>query len=239
MEMLAVDGNGGRVTALAQKLGTSKTRIFRHLRTLMSLGYVVQDPVDESYRVSVRLARLGQAMADQFDLLTTSRPVMRRLRDSLGATVILSVLEGAHLLTAEQMDGQAMLAIGVVIGSELGLHSSAQGKIALAFGPPELLKQASRSRLKSLTSHTITNPEKLRREVLAARKQGWATAPGETMTGLNALAAPVFVGKTNVLATLAILGSVDEIPPRPTRRQISAVVAAAQEISANLDLNRR
>lgn len=236
MELLAADNTGGRVTVLAQKLGTSKTRIFRHLRTLTSLGYVIQDVGDDSYRVGVRLARLGQAMADQFDLLKASRPIMRRLRDSLGNTVVLSVLEGAHLLTAEQMDGHAMLAIGVVIGSELGLHSSAQGKIALAFGPAELLEQTLRGRLKKQTSHTITDPEKLRKEVTLVRKQGWAIGPGETMTGLNALAAPIFIGKTGMLATLAVLGSIDDITARPTRRQISEVVAAAQEITKALDL---
>jgi DNA-binding IclR family transcriptional regulator len=228
----ALGGDGARVTELAQKLGATKTRIFRHLRTLVALGYVVQDPSDESYRVGVRLARLGQALADRFDVLSASRPVMKALRDRLGNTVVLSVLEDSHLLTAEQLDGNSMLAIGVVIGSELGLHSSAQGKIALAFGPPDLLEGVAGGRLRSVTGQTITDPEKLREEVATARKQGWATAPGETMTGLNAVAAPILLGKNGAVATLAILGSVDDIPAQPTRDQISAIIAAAQEITA-------
>jgi DNA-binding IclR family transcriptional regulator len=233
MEALASSAGSTRVTELAKKLGTTKTRIFRHLRTLVALGYITQDSTDESYRVGVRLATLGRAMAETLNVLSVSRPVMRALRDDLGNTVILSILEGGRLLSAEQIDGRSMMAIGIVIGSELGLHSSAQGKIALAFGPSGLLDVVARGRLRSMTSHTVTDPEQLRKDVELARKQGWATAPGETMTGLNSLAAPVFIGE-GAIATLAILGSVDDITEKPTRKQISAVVNAAREISGKL-----
>lgn len=237
LELLAANKVGG-VTELARKLGTSKTRTFRHLRTMVTLGYVVQDPADETYRLSIRFAHLGRAMADQFELLPASRPVMRRLRDELGHTVVLSVLEAGHLLTAEQVDGHTTLAVGVLIGSELGLHSSAQGKVALAFGPPDLLEQTLNGRLKGLNNQTITNPARLRKEIATIQQQGWATAPGETMSGVNAVAAPIVVPKTGTVAALAILGSVDLIPARPARRQIAAVVAAAQEITAILNPDR-
>lgn len=234
MEALASGHGNTRVTELAKKLGTTKTRIFRHLRTLVALGYVVQDATDESYRIGVRLATLGQAMADQMDVLSASRPVMKALRDELGYTVILSVLEEGRLLSAEQIDGRSMMAIGIVIGSELGLHSSAQGKIALAFGPAGLLETVARGRLRSVTGHTVTDSDILKQQVEQARKQGWATAPGETMTGLNSLSAPVFIGQGRI-ATLAILGSIDDIAAKPTRREISAVVNAARQISAKFE----
>lgn len=233
LEALAASGGTTRITELANALGTTKTRIFRHLRTLVALGYVVQEASDESYRVGVRLATLGRAIAETIDLLSVSRPVMKALRDELGNTVILSVLEDGRLLAAEQIDGRSMMAIGIVIGSELGLHSSAQGKVALAFGPAGLLDTVVRGRLRSMTSQTVTDPDRLRREVEQVRKQGWATAPGETMTGLNSLAAPVFTSNGGI-ATLAILGSVDDIKKKPTRKQISAVVNAAREISSKL-----
>ncbi|MBS0248701.1 MAG: IclR family transcriptional regulator [Proteobacteria bacterium] len=233
LEALAASNGGTRITELAKALGTTKTRIFRHLRTLMTLGYVVQDASDESYRVGVRLATLGRAMAETLDVLSASRPIMKALRDDLGNTVILSVLEDGRLLSAEQIDGRSMMAIGIVIGSELGLHSSAQGKVALAFGPADLLDTVARGRLRIVTSQTITDPDRLRKEVEQTRKQGWATAPSETMTGLNSLAAPVFIGDGKI-ATLAILGSVDDISEKPTRKQITAVVNAAREISGKL-----
>ncbi|MFI5015835.1 MAG: IclR family transcriptional regulator [Hyphomicrobiales bacterium] len=234
LELLAFGSKPGRVTDLAKTLGTSKTRIFNHLRTLASLGYVVQDAETERYRVGMRLVELGSAAANQFDLITVSRPVMQRLRDQIGSTVVLSRIEVDKVFTIEQLDGRSMLRLGLVIGSPLGLHSSAQGKLVLAFGRSDLLDNVIAAGLVPRTKSTIVDPRRLRREIAAIRRQGWAVAPNETMTGLNALAAPVFEGGHRLIGTLAILASIDEMSAEPDAQRIAAVTAAARDISASL-----
>jgi DNA-binding IclR family transcriptional regulator len=234
LETIAFGGDAARVTDLANALGTSKTRIFRHLKTLVALGYVVQDPNTDRYRAGIRLAQLGLASANQFDLLSVSRPVMRKLRDALGHTVVLSKVEGARVYAMEQADGSSLLRIGIVIGSPLGLHSSAQGKLALAFGAADLLGATIKGGLPASASRTITSPDRLRREIARVRAQGWAVAPSETLTGLNALAVPIYEAEDRLVGTIAILGSVDEIPRRPTPRYLASMRAAAREISSSL-----
>jgi IclR family transcriptional regulator, KDG regulon repressor len=234
LEMLAFGGEAARITDLASALGTSKTRIFRHLQTLVALGYIVQDTSTDRYRAGVRLAQLGLASANQFNLLSVSRPIMRGLRDALGHTVVLSKVEGGRVYALEQVDGSSLLRIGIVIGSRLGLHSSAQGKLVLAFGSADLLEDTIEAGLSASASRTITSADRLRREIGSVRAQGWAVAPSETLTGLNALAVPIFEAGDRLVGTMAILGSVDEIPRRPTSRYIALMCAAANEISASL-----
>lgn len=234
LEVLAFGGESARVTDLARTLGTSKTRIFRHLQTLVALGYIVQDSNTDRYRSGIRLAQLGLATANQFDLLSISRPVMRKVRDTLGHTVVLSKVEGGRVYALEQVDGPSLLRIGVVIGSPLGLHSSAQGKLVLAFGATDLLDATIKGGLAATASRTITSPDRLRREITSVRAQGWAVAPSETLTGLNALAVPIFEAGNRLVGTMAILGSVDEIPRRPTPRYIASMREAARDISTNL-----
>jgi IclR family KDG regulon transcriptional repressor len=238
LELLAFGGEAARLTDLATHLGTSKTRIFRHLQTLFGLGYVIQDPETDRYRAGLRLAQLGLACANQFDLLSVSRPVMRKLRDALGQTVVLSKVEGGRVYAMEQIDGSSMLTIGIVIGSPLGLHSSAQGKLVLAFGEKGLLEATIKAGLAPNTSRTITSPERLRREIATVRAQRWAVAPSETLTGLNALAVPIFDANEQLVGTLAILGSVDELPRQPAPRQIAEMKGAARQISASLSAAR-
>src|SRR5262245_12677527 len=84
LEQLAFTGKPGRVTDLARLLGTSKNRIHRHLQTLVDMGYVVRDTDTQRYSVGIRLVQLGSAVANQYDLLSVSRPMMQRLRDQLG-----------------------------------------------------------------------------------------------------------------------------------------------------------
>lgn len=238
LEMLAFGGEAARVTDLASALGTSKTRIFRHLQTLVALGYIVQDTNTDRYGAGVRLAQLGLASANQFDLLSVSRPVMRGLRDALGHTVVLSKVEGGRVYALDQVDGSSLLRIGIVIGSPLGLHSSAQGKLVLAFGAPDLLEETIEAGLSASASRTITGPGRLRREIASVRAQGWAVAPSETLTGLNALAVPIFDAGDRLVGTMAILGSVDEIPRRPMPRYIALMRTAAREISTSLSPGR-
>ena len=50
-----------------------------------------------------------------------------------------------------------------------------------------------RSPLRQWPEATITDPDRASRtEVDKVRKRGWAVAPGEVLSGINALAAPVF-----------------------------------------------
>jgi IclR family transcriptional regulator, KDG regulon repressor len=234
LELLAFSNKSGRITDLAEELGTSKTRIFNHLRTLTNLGYIVQDPETERYRVAIRLVELGTAAANQFDLIRVSRPVMQSVREQIGSTVVLSRIDFDKVTTIEQIDGRSMLRIGLVIGSPLGLHSSAQGKLVLAFGRSDLIEREIAAGLTPRTKATIVDAKRLRREIAIIQNQGWAVAPNETMTGLNALAAPIFEGGDRLVGTLAVLASIDEMPAQPDPARVKIVTQAARQISTNL-----
>ena len=65
----ALDPFHSSVGFTVRHLGVSKVRVFRFLRTLLSLGYVLQDPETEKYRLSYKLYHLGQALAEQLLLV--------------------------------------------------------------------------------------------------------------------------------------------------------------------------
>ncbi len=232
IDALGSSGEPARLTDLASKLGTTKGRVHRHLRTLVNLKYVAQERQTEQYLVGARLVQLGSVIANRFNLLEVSRPIMRRLRDRLRHTVVPSRFLADKVFAIEQVDGASLVVFSTTIGAPLGLHNSAQGKVALAFGPTGLLEATIKVGLKARTSATITNPDRLRKQIAEVRKRGWAVAPGETLTGLNGLGAPIFGREGTLIGTLAVLASVDEISARPSKRQIAEVTAAAREISA-------
>jgi DNA-binding IclR family transcriptional regulator len=234
LETLAQGEKAWRVTDLANELGTSKTRIFRYLQTLMNLGYVSQEADTDRYRIGIRLAYLGNAAAMSFDIVSMSRPMLHRLRDSLRQAVILSKVENGKIYIVDKVDGLSTISINAVIGTPLELHCSAQGKLLLAYSEPSLLADTIAAGLPAVTPGTITDPARLAAEVERVREQGWATAPSETLTGLNVAAVPIFDHKGQVTATLGILGSVDEIDSVPAPEQLAELKAAAQEISFRL-----
>ncbi|WP_315832895.1 IclR family transcriptional regulator [Bradyrhizobium prioriisuperbiae] len=234
LEILAQEGKPMGVSAMAVALGTTKSRIWRYLQTLVQHGYIVQVQESERYQLGSRLIRLGQAVGDGIDVVTAGARAMRDLRDSLGHSTVITRAEpdGVRVLTT--VPGKSTLEIGVKAGSLLDFHCSAQGKIALAFGNEALRAAVMTMRLERRTHATIVNPGALRKEVERVRRNGWAIAPNEIVIGLNALAAPIFDASGLLVGILAIVDSVQFIPEKPTAEQINKTVSAARQVSTAL-----
>jgi DNA-binding IclR family transcriptional regulator len=234
LEAVAAEVNEVGVSELAQKLGTTKATIFRHLRTLTDRKYLVQSSVTHRYRIGVRSHMLGQSAAGRIDIISSSHTEIEDLREETGETVVLSTAGPSGIMVLTTHLGKSALEIGVRPGSTLPPHSSAQGKIALAFGDAELLKKTLSSKLVSLTPHTITDKEKLKLDVQKARELGYAVAPQETLLGVNAIAAPIMDGEGVMVGSIAIVGSIQNIEEAPRSDQIFAVQRSAQRVSWNL-----
>jgi len=234
MEFVAQCQTSVGVTELARAFGTTKSRIHRHLQTLVTAGYLIRNDESERYSISARLMALGQAVSESFELASAARQTARELRDSLGHAVAISQPEkdGNRILLL--MPSRSNIDISVKPGSILSFPSSAQGKVTLAFGDPLLLEQVTASGTERLTPYTITDPSRLAAEIDAVRRRGWAVAPNEAMVGLNALAAPIFDALGKYVGAIAMTDSVQFIGEVPTTKQILAIRDAADSISRNL-----
>lgn len=230
IEVMAEIGQPVGLSDLARRLGVSKVRVFRFLRTLLSIGYVLQDPETEKYRLSYKLYHLGQALADSTDILREARPVMVELRDATGFTVSFSQMEETGMRILDMVRTEQPVVIVTRPGALLDFHASAQGKIALAFGDARLDDAA----LRRWTSETTTDRAAVEAEIRAVRERGWADAPNQTLQGVTAVSAPVFDMKGAFVATLTIAGPTSTIGSPPEPRLIEALSAAARKISANL-----
>lgn len=234
LEFIADSQRSVGVTELAKAFETSKSRIYRHLQTLVAAGYLTQETETERYRVSGRLMALGQAVSEGHELTATARPAMRELRDRFGHSVALSVHESGAMRIIGTMPGTSSVEMGVKPGSLLSMHASAQGKVALAFGDESLMRRLMTEPLKRLTPHTLTDAVDLASDVREVRNKGWATAYNEALLGLNALAAPIFDALGRYAGSIALVDSIQFIPAEPKQDLNDAVCAAAARVSADL-----
>lgn len=222
------------ISELAREFDAPKSRIHRHIVTLLSAGYLIRDESTERYSISARLLALAQAAGDSFELAAAARRVARDLRDDLGHAVAVGQVESEGVRILLMMPTKSNIEIAVKSGSLLAYHSSAQGKVALAFGDPTLLDETLSRPMERTTPYTITSEKRLREEVAAVRRQGWAVAPNEAMVGLNALAAPVFDALGGFVGTIAMTDSIQFITETPTPLQIEKLQEAASKVSGNL-----
>jgi DNA-binding IclR family transcriptional regulator len=221
LEALAGSDEPLGVSELSRAVGITKTRAYRHLRTLVAGGYVTQDPRTEKYQAGVELFLLGQKVAGQHSFLSAGRKVMRSLRDRVGHTVTLSRIEKNAVVVLDMVRSSSSFEIGTKPGARFPLDRSAQGKVALAFGGSHF-------------SDRPKDPPKLRREVRLVRERGWAVAPEEILRGVNALAAPIFFADGSLAGTIALVDSIEVLPSEPSKQQITALQEAARKASSEL-----
>lgn len=227
------------VTAIAEALGTTKSRIHRHLQTLVRQGYARQEAISERYHIGPALINIGISISENYDLVGMARGALRDLREALGHSAVVSRIESDGVRVLLTLSGKSPIEIGVKPGSLLSLHATGQGKVALAFGAPEVREHILDSDLEAFTPHTITTSRALAAELARVKKQGWATAPNETLIGMNALAAPVFDGRGVLAGTISIVDSIQYIPAVPTPEQIKHTLIAAAKVSASLGYKPR
>lgn len=222
------------VSEIAKALDTAKPQIFRHLRTLLDQGYVAQNSENEKYYLTVKLFHLGQAVADQTDFLAEARRVMPALRDRVNLTVTIGQIEEDGVRVLDILKHCSEFEISARPGAFFDFHCSAQGKIALAFGPPSLWKKVESGPLKAWTEKTNTSIKDLKTEVALVKQRGWAVAPGEVLSGINTLAAPVFASDGTLAGAITLLGSIQHLQNKPDTGYVAALINAAETVSVKL-----
>ncbi len=234
IELLAASPRAMGVSDVARSLGLSKARVHRNLRALVERGYARQDPESGRYSAGVKLVVLGEAVRDQFGVAAAARPEISYLRDATGQAVTVSTLLDDEVTVIELMQGRTVVEFGIRPGTRLALHASAHGHVALAFGPAGLLARCLAQPLVAWTPLTTTDPAKLLIDIATVRNQGWATADGQVLIGVNALAAPIFDHAGAWCGSIALVGSSQFIPAQPEAEQIAHVIDAAGRASRRL-----
>jgi DNA-binding IclR family transcriptional regulator len=219
LECLAAQPRAASVSELAKAIGTSKSRVFRHLRTLLACDYVVQDGAGGQYGIGPRLLALCRAATDRHGLGMIAAPYMEDLRARFGRSTIVSRVEAEGVRVLTSISGEAGLVLAVRAGTLLPFDRSAQGRVALAFGDAALA--GIRRRFEN------ENPGALDR----IRQNG--TAAAQMRAGLMGIAAPIFDADERLVGTLALLNTAGEMKASEAAAS-TALRDAARAVSRQL-----
>ncbi|MEO6151889.1 MAG: IclR family transcriptional regulator [Croceibacterium sp.] len=234
LELLASHDDLG-VTEIARTTQTTKPRVYRHLRTLVDLGYAVQRETGERYLRGPKLLALARMIGQSAEegVIELARPVLQRLHERFDHTFNLSLAYGDSVSIVESLPGKALVGIIVQLNQQLPLHSTAAGKLLLA----DRLRHSGRmpvGKLTRYTAHTLVDPRLLRQELATIDARGWADAPEQVVLGINAISVPVADHRGALLGMVSAMDSIQFIPAEAPRKLVKALRDAAQEIMAKL-----
>ena len=126
------DGYGLGPSAIGQRAGLDKATVTRLLRTLVEAGYVTQDETTRRYRLGGKVLWLAHRVTAGLDLRSVARPHLTALRDELGETVHLGVIEDVHVVYVDKLEAENSIQLVSAVGQTMPLHSTSLGKAMLA-----------------------------------------------------------------------------------------------------------
>jgi DNA-binding IclR family transcriptional regulator len=237
LETLARSGEAG-VTDLAAALEVHKSTAFRLVATLESHGLVEQIDGRGKYRLGIGLLRLAGATTARLDVVQEARPISRKLAADTGETVNVAVLADRSALYLDQVAGSSALQSHNWVGQHIPLHATANGKVLLLDLDDERQGEML-GRLQAYTDTTITTRDKLRKELVLVREQGYAVAVDELEVGLAAIAAPIHNAHGDVIASMSVSGPTFRLTDERIQQIIPPLVEAAAEVSHRLGWGHR
>ncbi|MFJ9604934.1 IclR family transcriptional regulator [Kitasatospora sp. NPDC101176] len=193
--------NGPDLSAsdLARRMDLSVSTAHRLARTLVSAGFLEQDEQTARYRLGPAVAELGQLSFHRRGLHLAA-PELDLLSRRTGATADLAIRSGPH----------AVILVGASVRPDSGLglrrplHSTALGKVLLAWPRPGEAAVSALGPLAPFTERTITEPALLDEELAKVRSAGFALNDGESAAGVRTVAVPVLDGSGLARFALAV-----------------------------------
>jgi IclR family KDG regulon transcriptional repressor len=180
------------ITELAQRVMMSKSTVYRFLQTMKSLGYVTQEGESEKYSLTLKLFELGAKALQNVDLIRSADVQMRELSRLTKETIHLGALEEDSIVYIHKIDSLYNLRMYSRIGRRNPLHTTAIGKVLLAWRDRSEVEEILRDvEFKRSTANTLLSAEAL----ITALDQ---------VEGLRCLAVPVFDRFGVVIAGLSI-----------------------------------
>lgn len=220
---------------VADRLGRPRSSVYRILAAMTREGFLDQDPVTGRFRVGIHLAALGELARHSTSLQRVANPHLLHLGEvSGGEAVVLMVPSGAEGVTVDLVEGFHPIRIPHHLGGRFPLHATAGGKVFLAAMPAAEVDRILRRPLARCTRKTIVDPDRLRKELLQARRLGYATAIGEWVDGMCAVAAPVRDHRDQVIAAIGVACPSPRWTPKLKRTLVAGCLEAAERTSRML-----
>lgn len=237
ISMLSHAGADLSLTTIANYVGMSKSAAYELLRTLESRRIVERDPDSRRYRLTWTMYEIGATVLHRVALPSAAGYYLDLLAVQTGQHALLGIVQGQSVLYLARGEAPPGLSAFANVGRRFPLHSTASGKVLLAFHQDStLMERMLRGQLERVTERTVTDAQLLRKEIAEVRIAGFATCWQEGERDLCSVAMPVRDHLGRTVAALALVGSADSLTPSTVQRLLRPLSSAVHAVEARLGL---
>ncbi len=229
IELLADGAREMPLGEIADRLVLPKSGAHRLLATLVELGWAEQDPGTGFYRLSMRLAVLGQRFYVASGVPDICQPLLDRFARDCREFARLAVVDGNSLVWIAHAQGATggLLYQPADTTGTVPLYATASGKAWLA-----MMRNGGFDHADGYGPNVIRSIEALLRDLRTTARRGYGLALNEAEPGVTAIAAAVRSGRDGAtVGTVSIAGPTARVPERRIRELAPLVMQCASELS--------
>jgi DNA-binding IclR family transcriptional regulator len=218
-----------------EALGYSRATGYRYVKDLMDAG-LLQKTTAARYALGARIIELDYQLRQSDPVLLAAAPVMEELASKSKLDVVLSAMfSGMQLVDTHRVSPGSTLQLHYGRGRPRPLFRGAAPKIIMANLPRAQLLRIHTQHSDEIAKLGLGRSWKEFRQRLSEIKaQGIYLSMGELDSGVGAAAVPVFNAEGEVIASLALVGTEEEIKSKGTAKLKTWLNAATQKIHSAL-----
>jgi DNA-binding IclR family transcriptional regulator len=215
---------------LAQAAELPKSTASRLVSSLERHGLVRRNGARGKVQAGPAILRFAHRGVVDRNLVELAQAPLEALGAYTGETVNLAVPGARGVEHLAQVDSRHFLGTGQWVGRTVDYHTTAVGKVLVAYGAAELPP----GRLRRTAPATVADRATLEAELEQVRRDAFAAAIDELEPGLTALAAPVHGPTGDVIAALSVSGPTLRLPPERIAEIKAVLTTQAAALSARL-----
>ena len=167
-------------------------------------------------------------------LASFAQPYLDELREMVGETTNLVVLDGNEVVYIAQSESTKLLKLFTQLGAKVPFYCTGGGKAILAYQPKKVQDMVlSNTNFIKYTTNTLSDMEQLKKEFDIIRKQGYAIDNEEREDGVTCIAAPVFDCYGEAVASVSVSGPTYRLK----EKDFSAIIRNVKEVAKKLSMH--
>jgi DNA-binding IclR family transcriptional regulator len=224
---------------VSQATGLDKGTTRRLLLTLISSGFVAQDPATQHYRLGRAIRDLAANVADDIDLRSVALPLMTKISSDLRFTAFISVYNDGDAICVDRIhDMKGIEVHWWAVGGALPYNCGGAPKLLLAYQSPEEIDRVLQREPVAMTAKSVTDRAALKKHLAAIRRRGYECAIDDVAMGLTALAVPVRGANDEIAGAISIAGMTPQMVSRGRPLHLERLEEAADLIGRRLSGKR-
>lgn len=200
LKVLARTGRRMALKDLAREAEMTAAKAHPYLVSFCKLGLMEQDRASGHYGLGPLAIQMGLISLQQADPVRMAVAELPSLAQEIGYTVSVAMWSGQGPVIIRVEEGPTHVYVAMRHGTPASLRHTATGKIFTAFSDPARIAP-----LLQAEGHRLDEPA-FAQELEAIRSQHLSVVENQLLSGVSALAVPVFDGFGQLVLAIAAIG---------------------------------